>query len=448
MKARRGTILIVAMILIFAIAALVLVMGQAMRVEMTVAANAAAAREAALVERGAEQYVLALLAESVDPVEELEDRYYDAVSLGDGYFWILRPDWGDPSLAPFGLVDETVKLNINYAPYESLVALPGMTEDLAASIVDWRDEDETPTEGIGAESQVYLSRSPGHNARNAAFDSVEELRLVDGFTHELLWGEGDAPPLGQTGSVSSEAPFENEAYRVRGFYDLLTVWGRGATTSREGDPLIDVNAIGLDPQAREQVRQQLREIFTDHFGQQRGSELGSRLPQQSVADLFDWATRMQMSWDELAQIEDWVMVGPPEASAFKINLNRAPRDVLLAIPTLTEAQVDALLVRRESEVANNPYSIAWAMDVLGQSSIGLGRFVTGRGSVYSADILAVSGNGRAFRRVRIVVDTATASGPQIVYRRDLTDLGWPMDPAVLDALRSGAGVGMFGEVVR
>ena len=175
---RRGTILIVAMIIIFAIAALVLTLAQAMRVEAGIAANAAAAREATAVERGAEQYVLALLAESVDPVETLQESYYEAVPLGSGYFWNLRPDYGDAEMAVFGITDESAKLDLNTLDYERLRLLPGMTDELAASIVDWRDEDDEPTEGIGAESQVYLSRSPGHNAKNQPFETVEHFRKL------------------------------------------------------------------------------------------------------------------------------------------------------------------------------------------------------------------------------------------------------------------------------
>jgi hypothetical protein len=28
----------------------------------------------------------------------------------------------------------------------------------------------------------------------------------------------------------------------------------------------------------------------------------------------------------------------------------------------------------------------------------------------------------------------------VVYRRDLTSLGWPLDPMILDALRAGMGM--------
>ena len=443
-SSRRGSILVVAMILLFAIAAVALVLGQSMRVEMIAAGNAARAREAAVIQRGAEQYVLALLAQSTDPVEELEDRHFEAVQLGEGYFWILRPDWGDPVLPPFGLVDETSKLNLNHAIYESFAAMPGLTEELAASIIDWVDEDDEPTQGNGAESQTYLSRTPGHEAKNAAFETIEELRLVEGFTEELLWGDSSAGPLGEVSSAANDQPFENEAYRSRGFYDLFTVWGREAQRSLEDEARIDVNGTGLEPQQRQQLRQQLREMLIEVFGDDRGGQLGAALPNGNVADLFDWASRMQMAWDELAQIEDLLTAGPNVANIFKINVNRAPREVLLAIPGMTEANADALLARREAEVNNDPYSIAWVMDELGQASVGLGRFVTGRGEVYSADILAVSRDGRAFRRVRIVVDTAVSTGPQIVYRRDLTDRGWPMDPAIREELRSGGSIGMFG----
>lgn len=432
---RRGTILIVAMILIFAIAALVLTLGQAMRVEAIVAANSLAAREASAIERGAEQYVVALLLESTDPVEELSESYFQAVQLGAGYFWILRPDYGDASMPPFGLTDESAKINLNYVPYDSLILLPGMTEDVAASIIDWRDEDDTPTAGMGAESQVYLSRTPGHTAKNANFDTVEELRLVERFTAEVLWGDGTAPPLGQTSSAVSDQPFESEAYRVRGFYDLFTVWGKEAQTSLDGETRIDVN--------QDANRQAIASLFTETFGATRGNELAGRLTNQDVVDIFDWALRLQMTPEELAQVEYRISVGPPSDNPMKVNLNRAPRDVLVALPGQSESNIDALLARRETEVLNDPYSIAWALDVLGPSAFGLGRFVTGRGAVYSADILAVSGNGRAFRRVRIVVDTTPSAGPQIIYRRDITEQGWPMDASLLQSLRSGQGPGMF-----
>ena len=54
----------------------------------------------------------------------------------------------------------------------------------------------------------------------------------------------------------------------------------------------------------------------------------------------------------------------------------------------------------------------------------------------SADLVAISGDGRAFRRCRVVVD-ASASPPKVLYRQDLTHLGWPLEPEIMAGLRSG-----------
>ena len=53
-----------ALVIIFDIAAMALTLGRTMRTEAGISANTAAMREADLIERGAEQYVLALLAEA------------------------------------------------------------------------------------------------------------------------------------------------------------------------------------------------------------------------------------------------------------------------------------------------------------------------------------------------------------------------------------------------
>ena len=65
----------------------------------------------------------------------------------------------------------------------------------------------------------------------------------------------------------------------------------------------------------------------------------------------------------------------------------------------------------------------------------IGRITT-HTSRYSADIVSVSGDGRAFRRCRIVVDP-TQKPPKVLYRQALTHLGWPLAPEILTALKSG-----------
>jgi hypothetical protein len=90
--------------------------------------------------------------------------------------------------------------------------------------------------------------------------------------------------------------------------------------------------------------------------------------------------------------------------------------------------------------------VSWVIEALQRKAIGLGNLITTTTNQYSADILAASANGRAFKRVRIVVD-ASGTTPQIIYRREITDRGWPLDPQILASLRAGQGPGAVGGAV-
>ncbi len=54
----------------------------------------------------------------------------------------------------------------------------------------------------------------------------------------------------------------------------------------------------------------------------------------------------------------------------------------------------------------------------------------------SADIVATDATGRAFKRYQAVYSTR-GTPPTIIYWRDLTSLGWPLDGQILADLRAG-----------
>src|SRR5690606_8014740 len=97
----------------------------------------------------------------------------------------------------YGLMNESARLNLNaivnfdldeIEQREILMALPGMTEQIADSILDWIDPDDEPRP-YGTESDIYQSQSPPYFARDGALESIDELLLVDGVTPQLLYGE-------------------------------------------------------------------------------------------------------------------------------------------------------------------------------------------------------------------------------------------------------------------
>ncbi len=69
-----------------------------------------------------------------------------------------------------------------------LMALPGMTEDVADAILDWLDEDEEPRP-LGAEfSDYYMNLTPAYKPTNGPIETIEQLLLVRGVTPALLFG--------------------------------------------------------------------------------------------------------------------------------------------------------------------------------------------------------------------------------------------------------------------
>ncbi len=100
--------------------------------------------------------------------------------------WSIESSDGGRSLeAP---EDPHAKVNINRMTVDDMLQLEGMTEDVAAAIVDWRDFDETVTE-LGAESGSYAQQDSVRVPRNGFIKSLGELELVLGIEPEYVRGE-------------------------------------------------------------------------------------------------------------------------------------------------------------------------------------------------------------------------------------------------------------------
>jgi len=88
------------------------------------------------------------------------------------------------------------------------------------------------------------------------------------------------------------------------------------------------------------------------------------------------------------------------------------------------------LITYRQQNPNNLSSVAWLIDALGTSSSAInalasGDYVTTRSFQFSADVAAVGSFGRGYRRVKFVFDTSSGT-PVIIYRQDLSGLGWAL----------------------
>ncbi len=170
----------------------------------------------------------------------------------------------------FGLQDESAKLNLNAISQfglteeqerNLLMYLPGMFEELADSILDWIDTDDT-VRMYGAESESYVNVMP----TNGPLTSLDELLYVVGVTPELLYGEdanrnGLLDPNENDGELS--LPLDNpDGLLNPGWSAYLTIYGRETNVRPDGSEKINVNLGSLvdlfdtlEPEFGEQIAQ-------------------------------------------------------------------------------------------------------------------------------------------------------------------------------------------------
>ncbi|MDP3766835.1 MAG: type II secretion system protein GspK [Dehalococcoidia bacterium] len=148
------------------------------------------------VARGALQYAqLSLERDESASVDDLSEMWsndpgrFRERALGEGVFTLT--DGGDGRHTRYGMADEERRLPLNTATAPVLARLcervgglrPDQAAQVADAIVDWRDEDDE-RQPHGAEDFDYRGRTL-YESKDAPFQNVEELLLVDGMTVEL-----------------------------------------------------------------------------------------------------------------------------------------------------------------------------------------------------------------------------------------------------------------------
>jgi type II secretory pathway component PulK len=424
-------VLIVAMWIVLVLAGVALVFARSMRVELATSGNQAAGLEAEAVARGALRFILSELDGTNGRYEPDAAVRFEAMPVGRGYFWLMNASLSEDGELSWGLREESSRVNLNAAPLETLLKLPGMTAELAAAIVDWRDEDSEISPG-GAESEYYLLLSDPCYCKNAPLETVEEVLLVRGATREILQGE-DANRNGVLDPNENDAdetePADNrDGHLDRGLVDYVTVCSREPNTDAEGRERVNVN----EPGSRE-LSELLREVVSEDRYFQLMDRVRLGRPYRNVLDFY---FRAGLTTEEFSKVADRLTTSRERTVTGLVNVNTAPREVLLCLPGLEESDVDALMARR-STAGTDLSSVAWVTEVLGEDkAVAAADAITTRSYQFAADIVAVSGDGRAWRRYRAVVD-ARSSPPRVLLWQDLTALGWPLAEGILSGLRRG-----------
>jgi type II secretory pathway component PulK len=214
-------------------------------------------------------------------------------------------------------------------------------------------------------------------------------------------------------------------------YPFVTVYSRERNADGNGVQRINVtNGQG----------QALSDLLAQNLSQARaGQVLAAARRGQPFSSVLDFYVRTGLSYTEFAAIADRITTSTQTTLRGLVNVNTAPKEVLACLPGLEDTDAIALANMR-MQTGVDLSNIAWVTQALAPSKVAaIGNTVTVRSYRFSADIVSVARDGRAFRRCRIMVN-AQNSPPKVMYRQDLTHLGWPLAPEVLSALRAGASV--------
>ena len=439
---QQGSVLIIVLWVCIGLVSIALYFANSMTYELRASDNRVSGLEADQAIEGAARYVSFVLSSyATNGAVPVSTQFScEAVPVGDAKFWLIGRDLtGQNTTEPtFGLIDEASKLNLNNANTNVLSYLPNMTSDFAQAIMDWRGTN-------GTVSLDYASL--GYLPKNAPFESVDELRLVYGATVDLLAGDD----LNRNGILdSNEKDTTGTGQLNSGLFEYTTVWTREPNFHADGSSLTNVNTVS----------QEKIQALLSADGVANATTLGTQIYRSihpaggggggavnNCNNILDLAARCQgfgMSEADFAKIYNDVTTSTNTYYRGRVNINTAGADVLTALfmglnnninQQTASGAVQSLIAYRQQN-AGNLNSIWWLMDALGNNNQiitalrastanGGGGNVTTKSFQFTADIAAVGPFGRGYRRVKFIFDNSEGT-PIILYRQDLSRLGWAL----------------------
>ena len=194
-----------------------------------------------------------------------------------GRFSVIAPAFSEDGMLlgeyiRYGLEDESSKINLRWilqidiqqpgSGRMILMRLPGVTEEIADSILDWIDDSSYDPREYGAKDEYYTSLNPPYYTRNGMPDSLDELLLVRGMTPKLLygidWNRNGVIDFGEPSDLSLDEFNVTDGSLNLGLISYLTLDSRESMVTPDGLDKIHVNMDDLD-----ELRFLLEERFDD-----------------------------------------------------------------------------------------------------------------------------------------------------------------------------------------
>ncbi len=425
---QRGSVLVIVLWVALGLVAITLYFANSMSLELRASDNRACGVAADQAIEAAARYATYVLTTrgTNGAVPDYTTYYREAMSVGNApapegnaHFWFIGRSYDSKITQTqpfFGLVDEGSKLNLNTASTNILEMLPRMTSDLADGIVQWRS--------TNGSSQTYGMLHPPYQCKSTNFETVDELRLVYGANMDILTGED----VNRNGVLDPDEYEDNRNNLADpGLLEYLTVYTREPNTRSDGSPRINLSSAG-----GQGISSELVSLLQTNLGTVRANQilvnLGGVATFRSPLQFF---MRSKMTSDEFTKIANDITASSGTYIYGRVNVTTASPTVLSCLPGMTTDLAQQLISYRESNPDSATNSIAWLVDALGQNNnsilqqLGAGDFLTVQSYQFTADIAALGPYGRGYRRVKYVFDVSGGT-PNIIFRQDLSHLGWAL----------------------
>lgn len=266
------------------------------------------------------------------------------------------------------VIDEAGKLNVNQATSAQLLALPGMTEEIADAILDWRDDDDDERE-YGVETGYYRNLDYPYDCRNAPFKTIRELLLVKGVTPVLLYGEdtnfNGLLDYNERDGDASLPPDNEDDELEQGWIAYLSCYSKDDDKDADGMDRVNVNSASVqDLEMNLGLTRAHAQWIVDNRGDGFDSLadlISNNSPSEPTGASGDQAAPLDTQTYQ--QIVDRITIVQGNNRPARVNINTAPEEVLVA---LLEGREDADAKKAAMSIVNYRLGLLGGMEGVGE----------------------------------------------------------------------------------
>ncbi len=407
----NGLVLVAVLWIIVLMTALVAVVSQGSRLNLKMTTAALDETRCKWACRAGTEIAIGLLNEDLRDTDSLLDLWSDN-----------DEDFNDVQMEGCSyrvrVTDEAGKLNVNVATKEQLMALPYMTPEIVDAILDWRDDNESPR-AEGAETGYYENLAYPYTMRNGPLRTIRELLRVKGVTKDLLYGE-DTNLNGQLDYPEMDGeqspPLDNgDEYLDEGWIAYLTCHSYEKNVDATGQKRVNINQanerqlqnqLGLRPGQAKWITQNRGGGFKS-VGDLVSNKSPKKANKNSKGGSQDNAEPIDL--ETFGQIVDKITISNDAQLPGKVNINTAPREVLVALMGGGD-EAERLAETIVSERSSQLYGYQTIADLMKNNSMQLKTFksianhITVRSDVFTVRTVSAADVSGAKVQTEAVVD--------------------------------------------